>query len=409
MITKVEVSNYRSCLNCSFELQPHLSVLIGPNSSGKTNILKALLLLEKLIEEQRYYRYEEEEPTGKSKLKFHFNIDGDNVILTAIAETYTDENNDDVVVASKQRWYMKDITGSAKHLDIPLYYLPNFFQGRVDYTYTISYNGRASFYHPGDILHNLPEPAKKALVKIAKFASEMRYYSASQFTNPGNCPVSFEIEKEGARRRALRLSGHKKFLFDLYTEFKANSSEYKQFFDIIGPNGINLINDIDFNEMVTSTIDYSVKSGGRIRKRSREKILLVPQFIIGNNNLSPNQLSEGTFKTITLIFYLVTEASSILLVEEPEVCVHHGLLSSIIELIKTYSRDKQILLSTHSDFVLDHVPPENVYKVSNILKEGTKVTHIPKSMSKRELKALKNYLETEGNLGEYWKHGALET
>jgi len=58
---------------------------------------------------------------------------------------------------------------------------------------------------------------------------------------------------------------------------------------------------------------------------------------------------------------------------------------------------------------LDHVPPENVYKVSNIPKEGTKITHIPKSMSKRELKALKNYLETEGNLGEYWKHGALET
>ena len=137
-------------------------------------------------------------------------------------------------------------------------------------------------------------------------------------------------------------------------------------------------------------------------------MLIVPQFTIGKHELSPNQLSEGTFKTITWLFYLVTEASSILLLEEPEVCVHHGLLSSIIELIKIYSRDKQIVVSTHSDFVLDHVAPENVYRVSITNQNGTKVDNIPKSMSRREFAALKEYMDKEGNLGEYWKHGALE-
>lgn len=407
MITRVEVSDYRSCLNCSFDLQPHLSVLIGPNSSGKTNILKALLLLKKLTGGERLYRYEKEELTGKSKLKVYFNIDGKKVILKAIVETYTDENNNDIVVTSRQEWYMKDVTGNAKRLKIPLFYASEYHKKRSSFQRRIIMS-EEKYYYMRRTGFSAPESAMKVLAKIAMFASEMRYYSASQFTNPGNCPISFEIEKEGAKRRGLRLYGHTKFLFDLYTEFKANSHEYQQFFDIIGPNGIGLINEICFNEMVTSTVDYSVKSGGRIRKRTREKILVVPQFTIGNNNLSPNQLSEGTFKTITLLFYLVTEASSILLVEEPEVCVHHGLLSSIIELIKTYSHDKQIILSTHSDFVLDHVRPKNVYKVSNTSKEGTKITHITKSMSKRELKALKNYLETEGNLGEYWKHGALE-
>ena len=59
-------------------------------------------------------------------------------------------------------------------------------------------------------------------------------------------------------------------------------------------------------------------------------MLVVPQFVIGTNALSPNDFSEGTFKTITLLFYLMTEKSSALLIEEPEVCVHHGLLSSIV-------------------------------------------------------------------------------
>ena len=30
------------------------------------------------------------------------------------------------------------------------------------------------------------------------------------------------------------------------------------------------------------------------------------------------------------------------------------------------------------------------------------------SMSARDLRALRDYLETSGNLGEYWRHGDLE-
>ena len=36
------------------------------------------------------------------------------------------------------------------------------------------------------------------------------------------------------------------------------------------------------------------------------------------------------------------------------------------------------------------------------------VRHITDAMSPEELGALKEYLDTEGNLGEYWKHGGLE-
>ncbi len=135
---------------------------------------------------------------------------------------------------------------------------------------------------------------------------------------------------------------------------------------------------------------------------------MIPQFVIGSNVLSPSQLSEGTFKTITLLFYLMTEQSSALLIEEPEVCVHHGLLSSIVELIKTYSKQKQIIVSTHSDFVLDQIEPRHVYKVTRTTTAGTKVAQIAKTMSSQELVALRNYLDTEGNLGEYWRHGGFD-
>lgn len=408
MITRIEIREYRSCLNTAFDVQPQLSVLIGPNSSGKTNILTALLLLRKLAEENAGYHFPEEPPTAQCKLKVWFDIGGKRAILTTDIHTFTDENNKDIVVSSRQSWYVRDFTGNGKRVKLPLW-ISRHFTGKVPIHQDRFFIRRSHFFREERFPLDLPEAAIHALNVIAHYASEMRYYSASQFTNPSNCPVSFEIEKEGERSRGLRLHGHAKFLFDLYAEYKSKSAGYQQFFDIIGPGGIGLVDKVDFKEMLTSSIDYSVRIGGRAKQRKRDKILVIPQFTIGKHELSPNQLSEGTFKTITLLFYLVTEASSILLVEEPEVCVHHGLLSSIIELIKTYSREKQIIISTHSDFVLDQVLPENVYKVSSTPEQGTSIAHIPRSMSRNELVALREYLETEGNLGEYWRHGALES
>lgn len=411
-IDRIEIKDYRSCLETSFSWDRHLSVLIGPNGSGKTNVLNAALLLRKLTEEEGRYFPDDQPATAECKLKAWFSTEGKQAILTAKLRTFTDESNDDIIVASDQQWYVKDFTGSAKRVKTPLWLVQQLAAHRIG-GHVRPMRNRPPFVRRAYLMHqpigfDLPDSALKPLSVISRHLAQMRYYSASQFTNPANCPVSFEIEQEGARSRGFRLRGHAKFLFDLYRAFKVQSDGYKQFFDIIGPDGIGLIDTIDFKDILTSSIDYSVRSGGRVKERKREKSLIVPQFTIGKHELSPNQLSEGTFKTITLLFYLVTETSSILLVEEPEVCVHHGLLSSIMELIKTYSSDKQIVVSTHSDFVLDQVPPDSVHSVTWDPEKGTKIKHITKAMSRKELLALRAYLDTEGNLGEYWRHGALE-
>ncbi|MCH8012854.1 MAG: AAA family ATPase [Candidatus Marinimicrobia bacterium] len=408
MISKISVKDYRSCLNTTFELHPNLSVLIGPNSAGKTNILNALLLLKRLVDEKPYFYHGEEKPTGQCKLKVWFDVGGKKIILNAAVDIFTDDSNNDVVVSSNQYWTAKDFTGNQKQIRFPLWMVREFAWAE-GHEGVVRFNLRQHYIPRRRFQFNVPDKVIKPLSAIVNTLGEMRYYSASQFTNPGDCPVSFEIEKEGNRSRGIRLSRHAKFLFDLYTSWKSTEpGAYSQFFEIVGPKGIGLINNILFKEIPTSSIDYSVRSGGQVIQRKREKILIVPQFRIENNELSPNQLSEGTFKTITLLFYLVTEVSRLLLIEEPEVCVHHGLLSSIIELIKTYSVDKQIVVSTHSDFVLDEVDPENVYRVTKSPDTGTSVAHITKAMSRRELSALHHYLETEGNLGEYWRHGGLE-
>jgi predicted ATPase len=146
----------------------------------------------------------------------------------------------------------------------------------------------------------------------------------------------------------------------------------------------------------------------KIFETINSNIVIIPRVTKGRSSLSFSQLSEGTFKSIALLFYLITDQSNLLLIEEPEVCVHHGLLNHLIATIKAFSNQKQIIFSTHSDFVLDSLKPENVFLVKNSEKQGTTVKSIAKALSKQNFKALKEYLATEGNLGDYWRSGGID-
>jgi predicted ATPase len=154
---------------------------------------------------------------------------------------------------------------------------------------------------------------------------------------------------------------------------------------------------------------YEVFSGGNVKTVEKGRTIIAPIFNIDKNKLSPNQLSEGTLRALALIYYILTDQSRLLLLEEPEVCVHHGLLNSIIELLKRQSKKKQIVISTHSDYILDQLNPENIILVKREPNMGTISQSLTDTMKKNDFEALKIYLKESGNLGEYWKEGGLDS
>lgn len=407
-IKKVEIKNYRSCNHTVFEPNESLSALIGPNGSGKTNILSAIKLISSLTSIRRRRHIQDHGIQSPCEIKTWYDLDGNNVIHTAKIHLVTNERNQDEILSSDETWYMHSITGSKKRIKIPFEIFADIIHER-EYFYHADSHFRSRFF--GNIFgkKNISEKAISSMAKIMEYVKGITYYSASQFTNPSNCPISFEVEGDEKARRGISITGHKRFLYEMYQEYINKSDSYKEFIEIIGPNGIGLVEDIEFKEIQTSSSNYSVMAGGRVTKREKVNLLVIPGFHVSGSNLSPSQLSEGTFKTLALTFYLITDKSTLLMIEEPEVCVHHGLLHSIVELIKLYAQEKQIFISTHSDSVLDSLDMPSIFRVMRGIDNGTTISSVAKSIRGKELEALKYYLENEGSLGEFWKHGDLES
>lgn len=109
------------------------------------------------------------------------------------------------------------------------------------------------------------------------------------------------------------------------------------------------------------------------------------------------QLSDGTLKLLAYITAVSLPEPQLLCFEEPENFVHSRLLELIVEILK--KSEKQVLLSTHSPYLVDFVQPEDVIVVEKKETETT-IRRI------REPEKLREALKEIG-LGELWYSGQL--
>lgn len=123
---------------------------------------------------------------------------------------------------------------------------------------------------------------------------------------------------------------------------------------------------------------------------------LVPQFLVKETEISkahyfdPVQLSDGTLRIFAIFLSLYqVPPPNFLALEEPELTIHPGLIGLLADAFKEVSQHTQLLITTHSPYLLDYFEPEQIRVVS--MSEGqTGVYEIRRS----QLEAVKERLMT---------------
>lgn len=409
-LEEIRVNGYRSCRGTHFHPNSKLSALIGINGAGKTNILNAISLLAPQYS-QRWYKSgkNDDSSSTQTEITAWFVVGDDRVGLKLRLTFGATSSNEDDILKYEEMWSFPSYLKTSAWKKVPPFIRTagphSFFEDDV----LLREVALKRIKMPKDWDLWFDEKITKSINDVNEFRAGIKYYSAAQFTDPTRCPTNFEIDSDKKLERTHRSPrGHLTFLYDLYSLKQKNPDLYEEYTGFISKGQLGLISRLSWKEIPLSSSTVDVKSGGKISKVKKYKTLVIPTIQIGMSHITFNQLSEGTFKTLALIFYVMTDSGSCLLIEEPEVCVHHGLLAKIINTISAYSNSKQVMFSTHSDAVLDTLSNENVFIVQ-MQKTGSVVSKLSKWLGARGISALNAYLDETGTLGEYWRSGGFSS
>jgi len=369
-IEELRLRNFLSLRDVALELGK-LNVFIGPNASGKSNIARALQLLSHHARGDlpllpNYDSFKEIvynfDPMESVELSVRVVIDARRIIyrlsLTSedyVEEAYVNERNVLSSMGSRPNAGVVAQEGDYRYWNKPHSPFPYF---------------ERSLPHRS-ALASMPAYASKDLHKLASLLKGIRVYSFAPERIRASCPI-------GAAP-ILRYHGDNlaRFLLHLFLEDRRAFNELEQAFMSCVPEVMEIIPHIE---------------GGEVEVWLRVKELSEP--------LRPANISDGSLRLLAYIAALYS-GGSLVVFEEPENNIHPHLLETIIDLAR--KAPCQVIITTHSPYLLDHVKPEEVYVVKKVDAE----TRVKKLSETSEIDSVKTLLEEGGTLGEAWYSGML--
>lgn len=363
-----------------------LNVLIGPNGSGKSNLLEALELLKStptdLLTPIRdgggirdwLWKGGDEHTQPVAKIE---------AVLADIPNHPTDE---------RDLRYTLQFTEVSQRFEI--------VDERIERAKADGKNKRPYFFYKlenGKGVLNIQDKRRNLRTEDIDFTASI----ISQRKDPLHYP---EITQMGKAFHAIRL--YRDWSFGRYTPprlpQKADMPN-----DYLASDCKNLglvLNEITgtpsakrkllsaLQDLYESVDDYFVKiEGGTVQVF----------FVEGDYTIPATRLSDGTLRYLCLLAILCHPgAPSLICIEEPELGLHPDVLPTIAQLLKDASEKSQIIVTTHSDVLVDAMSeqPEAVL-ITEKTEQGTQ-------LSRLDAEKLRPWLE-KYRLGELWTRGDL--
>jgi len=377
MLKRLKVKNYKSLEDVEISLRP-LTVFVGPNNAGKSNILDCLLFLRELLELGA--------PSVHSRGGFQYLVWGGD--LKRQIEIELDAQILNAPGIEHSTIYQIEIAGGPAHYSIVREICLSRRDGQER---ILLVSERGSETKAWDESHKIfvpgppAEPQRLVLdyyrdqtrfPTLSTLVSAMRSWAFYNFVPP-------QMAQPRPAKRDLRLQKQGENISSVLHTFQ---SEYGRHF-----NEVEELLKAAIPEMERLLTPLTEEGQTFLATEERGFSLRIPSYA----------MSDGTLRFLGQLAALLSPDPPFLACfEEPENCVHPGLLELVVDVFKSASRKIQILVTTHSpDFLNSLKAPESLVIVE---KEDGK-THCREA---KDVAGVKEALKTLG-LGELWYSGHL--
>lgn len=347
--TEITVEGYRSLLDVSTPLHP-LTVMIGPNGSGKTALLEVFLLLRSATQEKLAEALEglggldtvlSKVPGAPDRLKIGLIVD----------------------VESERRqepmYYRFELLPRGVSYVIPFERLEWQYDPTADTPY------RYIDAHYENVRYTEPD--------TSGFVQPTWEYDALELAL-AQVPRMYEGPEE--LRNALSKTQFYSFL-DVSQRAVARLPQSLTPTTRPGPNGENLYSALynlrALHREVYAQIEDTLRIGFPGFGRLEFPVVGAGQVTLAwyqedvTESLYPNQLSEGTLRFLWLATVLLApDPPPIIILDEPEVSLHPELIKLLAGLLQDASARGQVIVATHSPDLVRWLQPEEVLVLDKI-------------------------------------------
>ena len=400
----LHLKNVLSFRDAEIALAP-LNVVIGPNASGKSNLIEAFSLLQAVPDDlASFFRI------NGPILDWIWKGDAESEATLPLAEiTAMLEHLEGAHEAEKQLTYVLRLAANNERLQVvgeklenirpyesyqsrPYYYfsVENGY-GRISYRKSYddeSDNDQGEITHPTRLTPDNFDPSRSVM---------------SQIRDPVNCPV---LTRTSHRLSTMRLYRNWSVGRDSPARKPQATDDDVAFLDEDFKNLALVVNDLQ-TQGLEARIDINLNRFYQAYDSLRPRVYGGTIQLAANESgmrsaIPATRLSDGTMRFIALLTILChPRPPELICIEEPELAMHPDVMHLLADLLRSASERTQVIVTTHSPDLVDQFTddPDAVLVCERGFEGDTQL----KRLSRDELKA---WLD-EYRLGEMWRKGVI--
>ncbi|WP_417870941.1 AAA family ATPase [Winogradskyella sp.] len=457
MIKKLNIKNFRSILSSSVNLE-HLTVIVGANATGKSNLIKSIDFISDMAEsglqDAIYKRGGINEILPKQlrnvydqeiliELEFeleppkNWNKRGLPPLLVSYLIGFTKTKRSSLKIISESL-KTKSILLLAKYLEKDLDEKEDLELELDEITFKEYEQSQIEFYR--DSRQNIQYSLNFKLTKENNFLF-LSWLGFRDFFRINEKPLSVNNTKRilkslvstrqsGYKKSELPILSNNRAIFGFNSHFRKIITEVQSYgrYDL-------LINELRQEQSISSESTVSI-TGDNIpsvikkfiknNKKGWQRVLttmsnispyfsnvyseslragkeyLVFKEVFGGRNIEAWESSDGTLRALAILISIETHRSgSTLLIEEPEHGLHPWAIKELMLHIRNVleERNLQVIITTHSQQVLENIRKEELL-ITERDEEGTKYSSVNQIIPDADI--------SMGEVGELWTRGLLK-